>query len=749
VRTYDDRGAYESQLGTSASLPVVTTQAVTAIGSTTATGNGNLTDLGVPNATQYGVVWDTAANPTVTLTTKTAQGVPAGTGAFTSNITGLTPGTLYHVRAYATNSVGTSYGADVTFSAASSPVVTTQAVTAIGSTSATGNGDITYLGVPNPTEHGVVWSTSANPTIADNRTTDGPVSTTGAFTSNITGLTPGTLYHVRAYATNFVGTSYGADVTFTSASLPVVTTQAVTAIGSTTATGNGDITDLGVPNATQYGVVWDTAANPTVALTTKTAQGVPASTGAFTSNITGLTPGTLYHVRAYATNSVGTSYGADVTFTTYYTVTTTTSAMNAGVGSNVTGVGTISWTNPGNITADDTSYATAALNNATSLYLRGTSYGFAIPANATINGIVVTIGRFENATGGGRDVRDNVVSLIKGGAITGINQASTREWPTGSPVAATYGSTSDLWGSTWTAADINASNFGVALSANSTNNRIASVDYIQISVTYTTLSLPTAPTVTTQAVTAIGSTTATGNGNLTDLGVPNATQYGVVWDTAANPTVALSTKTAQGVPAGTGAFTSNITGLTPGTLYHIRAYATNSVGTSYGGDVSFTTPAGAVTPYYVASTTVASTSVTSPDNGWISDNQYATFDANTDTADYGFSSLNIPSNAIITGIEVVIEGQRTGGGSPRNLTAALWNTSALNPDAFTAAKIANIGTSDTNQTLGSSTDTWGTTWMPADFTAGTFKIRVGVTNGKSGAALYAVMILVYYIVPAP
>ncbi len=199
------------------------------------------------------------------------------------------------------------------------PTVTTQAVTGIGATTATGNGNITSLGIPNPTQYGVVWDTAVNPTVAlATKTAQGAIAATGAFTSSITGLTPNTLYHVRAYATNTVGTSYGADVTFTTLALtaPTVTTQAVTVIGTTTATGNGNITSLGVPNPTQYGVVWDTAVNPTVALATKTAQGAIAVTGAFTSPITGLVPNTLYHVRAYATNTVGTSYGADVTFTT-------------------------------------------------------------------------------------------------------------------------------------------------------------------------------------------------------------------------------------------------------------------------------------------------------------------------------------------------------------------------------------------------------------------------------------------------
>ena len=119
------------------------------------------------------------------------------------------------MRAYATNTAGTSYGEDVTFTTLLAPTVTTQAVTAITTTTATGNGNITVLGVPNPTQHGVVWSIALNPTTADSKTTDGAVSATGAFTSSITGLTPGTLYHVRAYATNAAGTAYGEDVTFT------------------------------------------------------------------------------------------------------------------------------------------------------------------------------------------------------------------------------------------------------------------------------------------------------------------------------------------------------------------------------------------------------------------------------------------------------------------------------------------------------------------------------------------------------
>jgi hypothetical protein len=167
---------------------------------------------------------------------------------------------------------------------------------------------------------------------------------------------------------------------------------------------------------------------------------------------------------------------------------TTVGPNNAGTGSNATGQGTVAWSNPGNITTVGTPYATASLGtHATSNYLEGTNYSFSIPSNATIVGIQVTINRYSSANSGGNSINDVTVSLIKGGAITGNNKATTTDWPT-SFGTASYGSASDLWGTTWTYADINASNFGVALSAynqSGVGSRTAYVDYMQISVTYT------------------------------------------------------------------------------------------------------------------------------------------------------------------------------------------------------------------------------------------------------------------------
>ena len=289
--------------------PSVTTQAVSSITATTATGNGNVTVLGTPVATQHGVVWATHTNPT-TADSKTEEGVPAATGAFTSNITSLVTNTLYYVKAYVINSVGTSYGSEVSFTASAAvPSVNTLLVQSIAATTAIGNGEIVSNGGSAITQHGVCWDTSADPTTADSKTMEGAKSVLGFFFSQLTSLSAGTLYHVRAYATNSTGTGYGTDVTFTTlvAGVPIVTTQPTTDVFSTTATGNGNIVDLGGAAVTQHGHCWSTTANPTTA-DSKTTNGT-GSVGAFNSNITGLTAGTAYYVRAYATNSLGTAYG--------------------------------------------------------------------------------------------------------------------------------------------------------------------------------------------------------------------------------------------------------------------------------------------------------------------------------------------------------------------------------------------------------------------------------------------------------
>ncbi len=100
--------------------------------------------------------------------------------------------------------------------AATTPAVATNDVTAITPATAQGNGIVVAANGSGITERGFVWSTSANPTTSDNKVTAS--GTTGGYNASLTGLSDGTLYHVRAYATNGNGTTYGADVTFRNSS---------------------------------------------------------------------------------------------------------------------------------------------------------------------------------------------------------------------------------------------------------------------------------------------------------------------------------------------------------------------------------------------------------------------------------------------------------------------------------------------------------------------------------------------------
>ena len=245
------------------------------------------------------------------------------TDILTYTDTGVAEGATYTYRVYSFNAAGNSSGYSnsnqITIpNAVTLPVVTTTTVTAIEITTAASGGSVSSDGGASVTARGVVWSTNATPTIAlSTKTTDG--SGTGGYSSAITGLTSNTTYHIRAYATNSSGTAYGNERTFktiNAATLPIISyTTTVTAIEITTAASGGSVdSDGGVP-VTARGVVWSTNATPTIALSTKTTDG--SGTGGYSSAITGLTANTTYHIRAYATNSSGTTYGNERTFKTY------------------------------------------------------------------------------------------------------------------------------------------------------------------------------------------------------------------------------------------------------------------------------------------------------------------------------------------------------------------------------------------------------------------------------------------------
>ncbi|GAA4733423.1 hypothetical protein [Flavisolibacter ginsenosidimutans] len=139
-------------------------------------------------------------------------------------------------------------GAPVQFAASANPAtlatVTTNSVTSVTSSTATSGGNVSSDGGAAVTARGVCWSTSQNPTIANNKTSDGLGS--GSFTSNITGLTANTTYYARAYATNSVGTAYGNQVSFTTNAAVNLLSIAGTYSGTCTASIDGSQTAVNV-----------------------------------------------------------------------------------------------------------------------------------------------------------------------------------------------------------------------------------------------------------------------------------------------------------------------------------------------------------------------------------------------------------------------------------------------------------------------------------------------------------------------
>jgi hypothetical protein len=197
--------------------------------------------------------------------------------------------------------------------------VSTDPITSLTATTATSGGNVTADGNSPVTAYGVCWSsTTTTPTVPSlESTVDG--SGIGPFVSSVTGLVPGTTYNLRAYATNGVGTAYGATVTFTPIDLPTVTTDLMGSLAGAIAEGNYTVVSQGGATISAVGLVWGTTAGPTITtntgIVTDPFWGAGLEGFSFPLDMTGLTVGTTYYVRAFATNSFGTSYGADVSFT--------------------------------------------------------------------------------------------------------------------------------------------------------------------------------------------------------------------------------------------------------------------------------------------------------------------------------------------------------------------------------------------------------------------------------------------------
>ena len=196
------------------------------------------------------------------------------------------------------------------------PVLGNITVSAITANTAYISGSIENDGGAEISDKGVIWNTSGNPTLDNNEGKTGAGGGDGDISVTLTGLLPGTKYYVRGYAINSEGTSYSSQIDFTTVGhLPQVTTAEVTEITFSSAVSGGEVTDEGGLEVTARGIVLSTSENPDLEDNEQITEdgGGP---GEFTSQLEELLPSTTYYIRAYATNSLGTSYGQQETFET-------------------------------------------------------------------------------------------------------------------------------------------------------------------------------------------------------------------------------------------------------------------------------------------------------------------------------------------------------------------------------------------------------------------------------------------------
>lgn len=498
-------------------LPGIATGPVENISYTSAISRDTLKANGGEFVFARGVCVDTLPDPDINHSF-TAPG--NAVGPYAVSLTGLLPGRVYYIRAFATNSNGTAYGTAVSFTTLplTVPVVTTDTISHITNVSAFAGGHVTADGGSPVVARGICYSTSVNPTIANSTAPSG--AGLGAFATTISGLAAHTTYYARAYATNAVGTAYGPEVTFTTIlySMPTVFTDSVTHITYTSATCGLNTSNDGNMPITGQGICYSTSPAPTIdGATIITAPSI--AIGHYTLSMAGLTPGTTYYVRAYSTNGMGTAYGVQKTFTT--------SALS--VPSVVThpaiGVTAVGATVGGAVTED----------GGTTIYTRGVCWSrFGTP---TIDSAHTTA-----------DGLDSFFTSTLTGLVPGT----------------TY--------------------YIVAYATNSVGTAYGSV------LTFTTQTLvgggaATLPVVGTKPPTA-GSSTVTSGGYVSDGGSA-ITARGVCWSTSSGPTIA-DAHTNDSAGMGLGYFNSTLSLTGCGIVYYVRAYATNSYGTAYGNEYTVT-----------------------------------------------------------------------------------------------------------------------------------------------------------------
>lgn len=294
--------------------PIVATGIPANISLASATLYGEITNEGYSAVTAKGFVYsDQISNPTFN-DSKVELGT--GKGTFTFVLEKLTRNTRYHVKAYATNSKGTSFGEVKSFITSDYLLasLSTDVPKSIGYSTAFLGGIIANDGGGFVSERGFAVGTNPTPTVLDLKFTD--LSTgIGAYSLFVTTLKESTKYYVRSYAVNQKGISYGNTHIFTTADLvlPTVITEKALNITQNTVKMGGNITNDGGSDVVESGVCYGLVPNPKIS-DLKVTSGVKI--GSFSVEVDNLRENTMYYFRAYAINTKGLIYANEQSFKT-------------------------------------------------------------------------------------------------------------------------------------------------------------------------------------------------------------------------------------------------------------------------------------------------------------------------------------------------------------------------------------------------------------------------------------------------
>ena len=538
-----------------ATAPTVSTSAATSITESGATLGGNVTSDGGTTVTERGIVYNTTGTPNVNDDTKVQIG--SGDGSFSDEITGLSAGTTYYVRAYASNSEGTSYGNDISFTTTKIQLtISSQNLTISKSYDGTNSAivsDIVLAGVGSGDEVTATGeATYNNAEVGEDKTITVVYSLAGADGNpsvTLNNITPGG--GATSSDKNFANISKWAQQ-FTASESGLISSLKLNLYRTNNQTGPL-VVEL-------WSGIGTTPASQLAVLKTLDWSMVPLNnTATTTADFIELT-------------NLENSYSV-VSGTKYWVVVSQASNGPAAKRWAVNG--------SGNETASYNANQDLWTGNGTSLNLGyqieiQVPGSYIAPMDFVVNDGVITAKELiiTGLSGNDKVYDGTTTATVSGTAI--LNDVETGDEVTlgGTPVFI-----------------FDNANVGTGIGITASGYEISGADagsyYLTAPSGLSADITATAPTVSTLVASSITATTATLGGNVTNNGGAAVTERGIVYNTTGTPNVDDDTKVQIG--DGDGSFSDEITGLTAGTEYFVRAYGINSEGTSYGGVESFTT----------------------------------------------------------------------------------------------------------------------------------------------------------------